>query len=445
MGQDAWSHQSVIHLCLKSAQEVPPSVSDPPRPRILAAEDDDMRSHRRLKILFCLAAATALLLAAQPGAADYLVTADGRLIETRGPWTVSGRKVLYTDLAGEVRTLDLSEVDLEGSKETTALRTGKPYVEPRQESQTAPEVTLRSAPPRISLFVDAFCPACSEARELLEELGAPFEVKDVSQDRRARKEYKKKAGHGGGMPVIDVDGTLVFRFRPQVVRQRVAELRTRQAGEAAELLQHSIGAMGGAEAISAVQSLGARAACTGPGGVFTTEVLSLKPDRTLMRQSSPGGVTELYVAGELGWSKDPASGETKPLSRAMRDVVRGHEFHLLLLDLDERFTDHRATGRTEADGRACLEVLMLDGYGLEAAACFDEKTHLPIALAYLPPPGTGTELIRITVEGWRRIDGVSYLAGFTLRQGEEVFTYRYEEIRPNSVEAELFEVPPEIQ
>jgi len=120
------------------------------------------------------------------------------------------------------------------------------------------------------------------------------------------------------------------------------------------------------------------------------------------------------------------------------------EFHFLFLDLDQRFTDHRATGPAKAGGKACQEVLMLDGYGLEAAACFDETTHLPVSLAFYPPPGTGTEPIRITVEGWRRIEGVSYLTGFTLRQGEEVFTYEYEDIRPHSVEAELFEVPPEL-
>lgn len=391
------------------------------------------------RALYCLAAAAALLLPAGRGAADWLVTADGELIETRGPWRIAGQKLLYTDLTGEIRTLDLSQVDLEGSKETTELRTGKPYVEPRGETQGAAGVTLCSAPPRIRIFVDAFCPVCGEARTLLEELGLPFEVKDISQDRRALREYKKKAGHGGGVPVIDVDGHLIFRYRPQVVRERVAELATRQGAEAADLLRRATAAMGGAEAISAVRSLAVRAACTGPGGPFTTEIFSIRPDRTLMRQKSSSGTTELYVVGERGWSKDPATGETESLSREMRDTVRGHEFHFLFLDLGERFTDHRATGRTEA---GCQEVSMLDGYGLEAAVCFDETTHLPVSLAFFPPPGSGTEPIRIAVEGWRSIEGVSYLTGFTLRQGDEVFTYEYEDIRPNSVEAELFEVPP---
>lgn len=387
--------------------------------------------------------AVAFLMSAPKLAADWLVTAEGELIETRGPWRVAGQKILYTDLEGEVRTLDLSEIDLIGSKETTELRTGKPYVEPQGEPGNAAG-TLRSAPPRVSIFVDAFCQECREAREFLEAQGLPFQVKDISQDRRALREYKKKAGHGGGMPIIDVDGHLIFRYRPQVVRERLEELRTREASEAAELLRRATDALGGSEAIASVRSLDVRAACTGPGGGFTTEVLSMRPDRTLMRQTTSSGTTERYVVGDLGWRKDPESGETQPLSRELRDVVRGHEFDFLFLDLGQRFTDHRATGRTEIDGQACQEVLMLDAYGLEAAACFDEVTHLPAALAFYPPPGTGTEPIRIHVGGWRRVEGVSYLTGFTLRQGEEVFTYDYEDIRPNSVKAELFEVPPEL-
>ncbi len=184
-------------------------------------------------------AAVALgLILCRPAAADWLVTLEGRLIETRGPWTVDGRTLTYTDLEGVEHALDLDDVDLEGSEETTALRTGKPYV-PRQETaaeaaapRTDPEPAKRGGKKeeaKIILYTAALCPPCTEAREILEELGVEFRECDITKSKRARKEYKKKAGHGGGLPVIDLDGTMIYTWNPGVVRRKVREYLERQA------------------------------------------------------------------------------------------------------------------------------------------------------------------------------------------------------------------------
>ncbi|RMH15898.1 MAG: hypothetical protein D6696_19500, partial [Acidobacteria bacterium] len=68
------------------------------------------------------APALALILAAAlagPTAADYLVTRGGERIETRGPWTVKGRMVIFTDARGTLSSLRLEEVDLAASEEAT--------------------------------------------------------------------------------------------------------------------------------------------------------------------------------------------------------------------------------------------------------------------------------------------------------------------------------------
>ncbi len=176
-----------------------------------------------------------------PAAADWLVTLEGQLIETRGRWTVDGRTLTYTDLEGVEHTLDLDEIDLEGSEETTALKAGKPYV-PRQETeadaaapQTDPEPAKRAEEdeePKIILYTAALCPLCTQARELLEKLGVKFREVDVTKSKRARKEYSKKAGHGGGLPVIDLEGTMIYTWNPGVVRRKVREYLERQAAEA---------------------------------------------------------------------------------------------------------------------------------------------------------------------------------------------------------------------
>ncbi len=176
--------------------------------------------------------ASAVLLVATPAAGDWLITLEGRLIETRGPWTIDGETLTYTDLEGEEHTLSLEEVDLEGSEETTALRAGETW-EPRaeeepDEAREARDGKADDEEPEVILYMTSLCPECTRARELLEELGVDFVAKDINISPMARREYRKKAGHGGGLPVLDIGGVLVFSNNPRVIRQRIQELRERE-------------------------------------------------------------------------------------------------------------------------------------------------------------------------------------------------------------------------
>ncbi len=65
-------------------------------------------------------ALTALLLAASPSAADWLVTHAGGRVETRGTWQVKGKLVVFTQIDGTLASLRLTDVDLEASAKATA-------------------------------------------------------------------------------------------------------------------------------------------------------------------------------------------------------------------------------------------------------------------------------------------------------------------------------------
>ena len=194
------------------------------------------RRHRRLRVPWRYAGWAGLLLAlALPAAGDWLITLEGRLIETQGPWTIEGDALTYTDPDGEEHTLALDDVDLEASEETTALKAGKPY-EPAPEEDGAGQGGRQATgeEPKIILYMTSLCQECTRAREILEDLGVEFVEKDIRTDPRAEREYRKIAGHGGGLPVIDVDGAVVFSNNPRVIRQRVEEMRQREAKAAAE-------------------------------------------------------------------------------------------------------------------------------------------------------------------------------------------------------------------
>ncbi len=55
-----------------------------------------------------------------PVRADWLVTRDGGRIETKGPWKVDGKRVVFSTLDGVFSSLRLAEVDLDASRQATA-------------------------------------------------------------------------------------------------------------------------------------------------------------------------------------------------------------------------------------------------------------------------------------------------------------------------------------
>ena len=181
--------------------------------------------------------AAVMLALAPPTAADWLITLEGRLIETAGPWTTRDGSLTYTDLDGEEHTLDLDAVDLEASEETTALKAGKTY-DPNKGNEDSPQDVrggkrrkTQDKKPKIILYMTSLCKECTRTRELLEELDVAFVEKDINTNKKAGREYRKKAGHGGGLPVLDIDGAMVFSNNPKVIRQRVREMLERQAQE----------------------------------------------------------------------------------------------------------------------------------------------------------------------------------------------------------------------
>lgn len=63
-------------------------------------------------------------LASLPASADWLVTREGAKVETKGPWQVKGKLVVFHLADGSLSSMRLAEVDLEASRKATeeALR-----------------------------------------------------------------------------------------------------------------------------------------------------------------------------------------------------------------------------------------------------------------------------------------------------------------------------------
>jgi len=89
-----------------------------------------------------LAGAGALAGAAAPAGADWLVMRDGGKVETKGPWKVDGRRVLFSQLNGTLSMLRTEEVDLDRSAIETARAVEAAAAVPAPEPKRAPVLVL---------------------------------------------------------------------------------------------------------------------------------------------------------------------------------------------------------------------------------------------------------------------------------------------------------------
>lgn len=71
-------------------------------------------------LLGLLAAMIAGGVTASPARADWLVTREGGKVETRGPWQIKGKLVVFTRADGSLSSLRATEVDLDASGKLTA-------------------------------------------------------------------------------------------------------------------------------------------------------------------------------------------------------------------------------------------------------------------------------------------------------------------------------------
>ncbi|HWM93565.1 MAG TPA: FxLYD domain-containing protein [Thermoanaerobaculia bacterium] len=137
-----------------------------------------MRSHVVL--------ALALTLAGSPAAADWLVTREGGRVETKGPWKVKGKLVVFTTADGALSSLRLADVDLEASERAM------------QEEVAAREAKLREAekpaPPRrksVRVVTDA------DVR--------PAEPRPEEEAETGEEKKEEKAKDAGSNPIVVSD------------------------------------------------------------------------------------------------------------------------------------------------------------------------------------------------------------------------------------------------
>ncbi|MGP6418265.1 glutaredoxin family protein [Pseudomonas putida] len=80
-------------------------------------------------------------------------------------------------------------------------------------SQMVSEQTRAQA--RVVLYATDWCGYCKQTKRFLDSKGIPFKEFDIEKDAEARKTYEALGGRG--IPLIDVNGTLIRGFNPDEI------------------------------------------------------------------------------------------------------------------------------------------------------------------------------------------------------------------------------------
>ena len=73
---------------------------------------------------------------------------------------------------------------------------------------------------KIMIYSTPSCAFCVMAKEFFKENKIPFEEYNVAADLEKRKEMMQKTGQMG-VPVIDIDGSVVIGFDKEVIAKKV--------------------------------------------------------------------------------------------------------------------------------------------------------------------------------------------------------------------------------
>ncbi|MFJ2364161.1 glutaredoxin family protein [Pseudomonas sp. NPDC087697] len=80
-------------------------------------------------------------------------------------------------------------------------------------SQVVSEQTQANA--RVVLYATDWCGYCKAIRRYLDQKGIPYKEFDIEKDAEARKVYEALGGRG--IPMLDVNGTLIRGFEPETI------------------------------------------------------------------------------------------------------------------------------------------------------------------------------------------------------------------------------------
>jgi hypothetical protein len=208
------------------------------------------------------------------------------------------------------------------------------------------------------------------------------------------------------------------------------ENATGSAEDARRILGAAARAMGG-EAVANVRTVAARADVQGPGGSFETVLYSARDGRVRMMQTT-GFHAGLGPSGD--WIVPSAEEGRRPLPAEIREVVIGHELHMIFIDPESRYRDPVALEPSSFMDRSALRIRVRGEEGRKVLLYYDARDTLPVGMRLETAVGG----VEADVADWRTLDGLRLFWSAEFRDRSGAFEYAYRDLRVNETPDDEF-------
>jgi glutaredoxin len=79
---------------------------------------------------------------------------------------------------------------------------------------------------KVVMYMTTWCPVCKKAREYLNSIGVNLIEYDVEKDEEKNKEWLSKADARRGVPVLDIEGTVLQGLNTQAISAVLEERKS---------------------------------------------------------------------------------------------------------------------------------------------------------------------------------------------------------------------------
>ncbi|MEM7479992.1 MAG: glutaredoxin family protein [Acidobacteriota bacterium] len=104
------------------------------------------------------------------------------------------------------------------------LLTAPAMATPQDDELAASEETAEAFDEKVTLYMTTWCGWCRKTTTLLNELGVPFRSVDIETDAEGNAEFRRLGNGQGGIPLVDIDGTLIRGYKEAEIRRLIGEL-----------------------------------------------------------------------------------------------------------------------------------------------------------------------------------------------------------------------------
>jgi len=77
----------------------------------------------------------------------------------------------------------------------------------------------------VIMYMTSWCPYCAKARNFLRSLEVHLIEYNIERDRNKREEMLGKSGGSTGVPLIDVEGTIIRGYNPDALKSAIERKR----------------------------------------------------------------------------------------------------------------------------------------------------------------------------------------------------------------------------